>query len=163
MELSTTRYFWPTYVLASLIPEPYWAFSLRTRSESHGSGLGPSGLGVGLAGGAVGLAAAAGAAGFPSDVGAAGFDAESAVAGAAEVFTGSALFGVDAVGVPASAADAGAEDSGEIGLGSLLSSGTDNASLVELPVVAVCSVQLLVRQSLPSVIPITRQRPTARL
>src|SRR5215469_1857869 len=154
MELSTTRYFWPTYVLASLIPEPYWAFSLRTRSESHGSGLGPSGLGVGLAGGAVGLAAAAGAAGF---------DAESAVAGAAEVFTGSALFGVDAVGVPASAADAGAEDSGEIGLGSLLSSGTDNASLVELPVVAVCSVQLLVRQSLPSVIPITRQRPTARL
>src|ERR1019366_4536366 len=57
MELSTTRYFWPRYVLASLIPEPYWLRRRVTSSASQGSGLGPSGLGVGLAAGAAGLAA----------------------------------------------------------------------------------------------------------
>src|ERR1039458_1944326 len=78
MELSTTRYFCPTYVLASLIPEPYWLRRRVIRSASQGSGFGPSGLGAGLAAGAAGLAAgaaglAAGAAGFAA--GAAGFAA----------------------------------------------------------------------------------------
>src|ERR1035438_3097708 len=71
MELSTTRYFWPRYVLASLIPEPYWLRRRVTRSASQGSGLGPSGLGAGLAAaGAAGLAAA-GAVGFSPAAGAA--------------------------------------------------------------------------------------------
>src|SRR5208283_4638765 len=85
IELSTTRYFWPRYVLASLIPEPYWLRRLVTSSESQGSGFGPSGFGgaAGLAAaGAAGLAAATGA-GF---AGSAGFAATGASALAAGGF-----------------------------------------------------------------------------
>src|SRR5271166_1023150 len=74
IELSTTRYFWPRYVLSSLIPEPYWLRRLATSSDSQGSGFGPSGFGgaAGLAAaGAAGLAAAG--AGFSPVVGAGGF------------------------------------------------------------------------------------------
>src|ERR1035438_5413198 len=93
MELSTTRYFWPRYVLASLIPEPYWMRRRVTSSASQGSGLGPSGLGTGLAAaGAAGLAAA-GAVGFSPVAGAAGLAGSAglvAVVAAAAGLTGSA-------------------------------------------------------------------------
>src|SRR5271166_2273004 len=129
IELSTTRYFWPRYVLASLIPEPYWWRSRVTSSDSQGSGFGPSGFG-----GAAGLAAA-GAAGLAAA--GAGF---SPVAGAGADFAGS--LGFAATGACALAADAfgcGAEASagttafstggvsppggGETGFGPLVSSG----------------------------------------
>jgi hypothetical protein len=73
---------------------------------------------------------------------------------------GFAAAGVDAT---ASAPVVGLEDSEEFGLGSLLSSGTDMPLSFELPVVAACGVQLLVRQSLANVIAITTKRSSARL
>src|SRR5271165_2557582 len=145
IELSTTRYFWPRYVLASLIPEPYWLRRLATSSESQGSGFGPSGFGgaAGLAAaGAAGLAAvgaagvaAAGAAGFASAVGA----DFSPVVGAAAGFVSSAGFAAAGVSVLAAGvfacAEAWAETEGfsaggvsppaggETGFGPLVSSG----------------------------------------
>src|SRR5208337_3395591 len=129
IELSTTRYFWPRYVLASLIPEPYWLRRLVTSSDSQGSGFGPSGFG-----GAAGLAAA-GAAGLAAA--GAGF---SPVAAAGAGFAGSLGFAVTRACALASATfDCGAEASvgttafstggvsppgvGETGFGPLLSSG----------------------------------------
>src|SRR5664279_4447649 len=100
-------YFCPRYVLASLIPEPYWLRRCVTSSASQGSGLGPSGLGAGLgAAGAAGLAAA-GAAGLAPVAGAAAGFAGSAGFGAAAGFAGSAGFGA-AAGFAGSAALAAA-------------------------------------------------------
>src|ERR1035438_2970321 len=102
MELSTTRYFWPRYVLASLIPEPYWLRRRVTRSASQGSGLGPSGLGAGLAAaGAAGLAAA-GAVGFSPVAEAAGL--AGSVPLAATVATAAGLAGSAALAAAGAAA-----------------------------------------------------------
>src|SRR5664280_2686256 len=137
-------YFCPRYVLASLIPEPYWLRRVVTSSDSQGSGLGPSGLGAGLAAaGAAGLAAA-GAAGLSPVAGAAAGFAGSAVLAAAGVSAlaagalgggtvGAAEVGdasADALAPPAPApspgdagAPAGDDDSGETGSVPLVSSG----------------------------------------
>src|SRR5664280_74100 len=112
-------YFCPRYVLASLIPEPYWLRRCVTSSASQGSGLGPSGLGAGLgAAGAAGLAAA-GAAGLAPVAGAAAGFAGSAGFGAAAGFAGSAALA--AAGVSALAAGAlggGTVGAAEVGDGS---------------------------------------------
>src|SRR5664280_788187 len=141
-------YFCPRYVLASLIPEPYWLRRCVTSSASQGSGLGPSGLGAGLAAaGAAGLAPVAGAAaGFAGSAGfgaAAGFAGSAALAaagvsalaagaagcgtiGAAEVgdVSADALAPPDPAPSPGAAgAPAGEDDSGETGSVPLVSSG----------------------------------------
>ncbi len=128
-------------MLASRIPDPYWLFRLRARSESHGSGFGPSGFGGALATGAAGLAAAGGVTGAASAGFAvsAGFAAASGFAVSAGVVTEAAAGGAAGSDVPAGVglAIAGADgaasmpglggsgglDSGKTGFGSLVSSG----------------------------------------
>src|ERR1035437_6141918 len=121
-------YFCPRYVLASLIPEPYWLRRRVTSSASQGSGLGPSGLGAGWAAGVAGLAAtgaaglaAAGAAGFAA-TGAAGFSAVAGVAGftgsAAAAFAGSAGLAAGVFALAESATGGGTVGATEVGDGS---------------------------------------------
>jgi len=115
--------------MVSRMPDPYWLFRLRARSESHGSGFGPSGFGGALATGAAGLGAAGGvtgaasagfavSAGFATGAGAGGAAGSDVPAG-----VGLALAGADGTASMPGLGDSGGFDSGKTGFGSLVSSG----------------------------------------